>query len=76
MNEIENGLVEADAKQTKMTVHIYDHFNMANAKADFEKRFQEKTGNKWSERDFFKEKPGKFKLLDKVKKKQQIKEAF
>ena len=39
LNEIENGLVEADAKQTKMMVHIYDHFNVANAKADFEKRF-------------------------------------
>lgn len=31
----------------------------------FEKRFFEKTGNKWIEKDFFVEKPGKFVIIKK-----------
>jgi len=32
--------------------------------ADFEKKFREKTKNKWQERDNFKAHPGKYTLLE------------
>lgn len=59
-----------------MNGHIDDFYNISEAEAKFEEKFHYYTGNKWSEKDYFKEKTGKYKLLDKFKKKQQIKEAF
>jgi len=35
-----------------------------NAVADFKKKFQDKTKNKWEERDNFKAHPGKYTLLE------------
>ena len=55
--------------------NIYDFYNRTDAQANFEKRFFDKTANKWAERDFFKEKPGKFVLLNKEEKKKIMKEA-
>jgi uncharacterized protein YkuJ len=46
-----------------------------DAQANFEKRFYEKSGNRWVEKDFFKQKPGKFSLENKEKKEQEMKEA-
>ena len=45
-----------------------EFFNKADAQAKFEKRFLEKTCNRWAEREYFKEKPGKFILQSKDKK--------
>jgi hypothetical protein len=42
------------------TRKINDFFNKADAVASFEKIFREKTGNKWADREYFKEKAGKF----------------
>ena len=39
-----------------------DFFNKADAQTVFEKKFVEKTGNKWADRDYFKEKAGKFQM--------------
>ena len=38
--------------------------NLDNAVADFKKKFQDKTKNKWEERDQFKAHPGKYTLLE------------
>ena len=69
LEEIQKSLVASKQGQTKMNGHIYDFFNMSEAEAKFEDTFRQHTGNKWSEKDYFKEKPGKYKLLDKHKKK-------
>ncbi len=42
----------------------------------FQKKFFEKTSNKWQDREYFREKAGKFVLQDKAKKKQIMQEAF
>jgi len=55
---------------------IDEFFNMPDAIDRFEKGFLEKTCNKWSEREYFQEKPGKFVLQNKEKKQKMIKEAF
>ena len=44
--------------------------------AAFEKRFMEKTANKWNDRDYFRQKPGKYCLMNKEKKKKELDEAF
>lgn len=56
-------------------IKLFENYSRQDAQANFEKRFYEKTGNKWSERDYFKEKGGKYVLLDKEKKRQVLKEA-
>lgn len=58
---------EYDASDFK--INEAEYYNKADAQANFEKRFFEKTGNKWAQRDFFKEKPGKYVLENKDKKK-------
>ena len=52
-----------------------DFFNKADAQTVFEKKFVEKTGNKWADREYFKEKAGKFQMWNKTKKKELLKEA-
>lgn len=37
--------------------------------------FHHKTQNKWAEKDYFKQKPGKFKLLNKEQNKKLLEEA-
>ena len=64
---------EIDASQFQ--IKLYEDYSRQDAQANFEKRFYEKTSNKWSERDYFKEKGGKFVLLDKEKKRRVVKEA-
>jgi hypothetical protein len=39
----------------------------------FEQKFQEKSGNKWKDRDYFQQKPGKFILMKKEQDKELIK---
>ena len=53
-----------------------EFFNKADAQARFEKKFFEKTCNKWIDREYFKEKPGKYVLQSKDKKQKILKEAF
>lgn len=69
LEEIQKNLVASKQKQTKMNGHIDDFFNISEAEAKFEDKFHHYTGNKWSEKDYFKEKTGKYQLLDKFKKK-------
>ena len=52
-----------------MNGHIDEFFNLTEAEKKFEEKFYKLTGNKWSEKDYFKEKPGKYKLLNKFQKK-------
>lgn len=49
----------AEAAQERIT----DYFNMFDAMVYFERMFFEKTGNKWSTKDSFKEKPGKYVMV-------------
>ena len=51
---------EYDASEFK--INEYEFFNRADAVQNFEKRYQDKTANKWAQREFFKEKPGKYVL--------------
>lgn len=64
-----------DIDLSDSTVNFYEFYNRTDAQANFEKRFFEKTSNKWVDHDYFKEKPGKFVLLNKDKKVKQLKEA-
>lgn len=52
-----------------------DFYELEKASADFDKRFIEKTGNKWADREFFEEKPGKFAIVDEGKEEQRHKNA-
>ena len=61
---------------SKFNILTNDFFNKADAQIVFEKKFLEKTGNKWGDREYFKEKPGKFLIQNKNKKKELLKEAF
>jgi len=54
---------------------IFEHYNKIDAEKNFEKRFFERSSNKWAEREYFKEKEGKFKLFNPDKKIKMIKEA-
>ena len=45
-----------------------DFFQFHEAREKFQDQFQARTGNKWTEREFFEEKPGKFKMIDEKKK--------
>lgn len=77
-HEVDEDADEAGADTTKLSManqHVDDYFNRAEAEAKFEEKFLQYTGNKWSQKDYFKEKPGKYKLLDKFKKKQMLKNA-
>ena len=40
---------------------------------EFEKKFQEKTGNKWKKREFFEQKPGKYILFNREQEKELTK---
>lgn len=47
----------------KVSTQVQDHFNKNDAIADFEKRFQTRTENRWGDRDAFQEHPGKYILV-------------
>lgn len=53
---------------------VFDHFDLEDAKAAFEKKFDDKTQNTWAERDFFVQKAGKFKIYDHARSTQQRQE--
>lgn len=77
-HEVDEDMDEFNALTAKVSManqHIDDFFNRAEAEAKFEEKFHYFTGNKWSQKDYFKEKPGKYKLLDKHKKKEILKSA-
>jgi hypothetical protein len=60
---------------SEFNIIFKEYYNRLDAQVDFEKRFFEKTSNKWSEKDYFKEKAGKFVVLNKEKRAKMMKEA-
>ena len=61
---------------TDFSAHVDEFFNKADAINKYEKKFFEKTCNKWAEREYFREKPGKYVIQNKDKKIKMLKEAF
>ena len=57
----------------KIQSSVEDFFDFSDAKKRFLDKFFERTGCKWDHKEFFEEKPGKFKLVD-LKKKSELKE--
>ena len=58
-----------DEDQTdKIISKVDDYYDFTIARKKFIDKFQERTGCKWNKREFFEEKPGKFKLVDQIKK--------
>ena len=77
-NKVQESDMNIDDKEldtSEFQTNIYEFYNRTDAQANFEKRFFDKTANKWVEKDFFKEKPGKFVLLNKEEKKKIMQEA-
>ena len=70
--EFQDDTEDIDTQDFK--TEIKEFYNRNDSAAHFEKRFFEKSGNKWADRDYFKEK-GKFKLLVKGKFQKILKEA-
>mmetsp|Transcript_22911 Transcript_22911/g.35233 ORF Transcript_22911/g.35233 Transcript_22911/m.35233 type:complete len:159 (-) Transcript_22911:988-1464(-) len=64
---------EIDAEE--FTKKIFEFYNLHDAVSTFEKKFVEKTSNKWGEREFFRQRQGKFNLENKEKRKKEMKEA-
>lgn len=51
---------------------INEFFNKYDAMVEFEQKFSEKTANKWKDRDYFQQKPGKFILMKKEQDKELV----
>lgn len=52
---------------------VHEFYDRYEAMADFEQLFYKKTGNKWTERAFFKQKPGMYMLIRKESEQEEIK---
>ena len=46
--------------QTNFNTNVKDFFNKYDAMVEFESLFAKKTANKWSDRNYFQQKPGMF----------------
>ena len=75
LQESDMNIDDNELDTSDFQTNIYDFYNRTDAQANFEKRFFDKSANKWVEKDFFKQKPGKFVLLNKEEKKKMMKEA-
>lgn len=54
---------------------LFPFFNKVDAMSDFEKKFQQKTENKWSEREFFVPHLGSYVIMSAEKEKQKLQQA-
>ena len=45
------------------STRMQEFFNRYDAMVEFENKFYEKTANKWKDREYFQQKPGKFLLI-------------
>jgi len=55
---------------------LFAHFNRVDAVGDFEKKFFASTDNKWTERENFKEHPGKYILVIKERELEKMHNAL
>ena len=68
----ENGKVGRDNAKKQ----VFSYFNRVDAIADFEKKFTYYTENRWTERDFFKPKLGKYVYVSAEKEKEKMQLAI
>ena len=67
---VQNGRVGVEQNAA---TKVSEFFNNYDAMVEFEKKFQEKTGNKWKKREFFEQKPGKYILFNREQEKELTK---
>lgn len=70
-----NNTLEDEIDTSELSFKFEEFFDRIQAQAKFEKLFFQKTSSKWTEKDYMKQKPGKFKLLNKEQNKKMVKEA-
>lgn len=71
LNQTQEDEIDTSQLNTKQE----EFYVKVEAQAHFEKLFFNKTANKWTDKDYLKQKPGKFKILNKEQNRKLINEA-
>lgn len=70
-----NQTMEDEIDTSSLNCKHEEFYDRVEAQAHFEKVFFKRTANKWTEKDYLKQKPGMFKILNKEQNRKLIKEA-